>query len=282
MNSINFLKSPYSNISNEIVHPSILSLKNGPYKFCIAYTPYPNSDSYLENPCVVFTNDFNSYIYPNINPIVPRPPHGYNADPELYTYQGALHLMFRYRSSKGNEIIVYRYNFVEWVKEYTLFSGAPMSQDFASPSLVKYNTEFYFFSHNLDAIGWDLELRKFTKFEELKVSSPIKLSNDLESNYWHSCFRVFENNLLGIVQCAGNTGGTGCLLLVKYISTTNKLEIIAKSKKNCYYRSCFSWDDIDGVAVLIISYLEKNKWNYKYDKIPYSVQNLINYFENEI
>lgn len=282
MSYTNFLKSPYSNISDEIVHPSILSLKNGPYKFCIAYTPYPNSDFNLENPCVAFTNDFESFIYPNTNPIVPRPPHGYNADPELFTYQGGLYLMFRYRSFNGNDVIVYRYSLLdEWVKEDNLISGIFKSQDYASPSLVNYNSQFYLFSHNLDAVGWDLELRKFIKFKELKESSPIKLSYDLEIKYWHSCFRVFENNLLGIVQCASHTGGTGCLLLVKYISSTNKLEIIARSKKNWYYRSCFNWDDTDGSALIIISYFS-DSWNYKYDKIIFSLSNLVNYFENDI
>ena len=105
------LPSPYQEISDEVVHPSIIELSPeiSQYRYAVAYTPYPNSNYLYENPCVAYTNDFISFEGDVSNPIVKQPGHGYNSDPELCIVDNRLYLMNRFRSSLGNDYNLYEF-----------------------------------------------------------------------------------------------------------------------------------------------------------------------------
>ena len=68
------LYSPYAESGDEIVHPSILRMPGGQFKYCVAYTPYPNSNYLSGNPCITYTDDFKSFHYFGINPVVSSRP----------------------------------------------------------------------------------------------------------------------------------------------------------------------------------------------------------------
>jgi len=68
------------------VHPTVLKFttKINGYYYIIGITPYPNGNDKYENPSVVFSNDLINYTEDNVsNPLVPPPPSGHYADPDM-------------------------------------------------------------------------------------------------------------------------------------------------------------------------------------------------------
>lgn len=74
--------------SGQGIHPSLVYAPEGwnGYKYWLAHSLYTDSQASLENPCVVASNDGETWVLPPgaSNPIVDTPDGGYNADPELF------------------------------------------------------------------------------------------------------------------------------------------------------------------------------------------------------
>lgn len=92
--------------SGDIIHIDVVDtgagLING-YRYWMAMTPYPNSDSDYENPSIVASNDKTSWVVPAglTNPVIAAPGGGaYNSDPDLILGQDGLLWMF-YRVTKA-------------------------------------------------------------------------------------------------------------------------------------------------------------------------------------
>jgi hypothetical protein len=251
------LPSPYREISNEVVHPSIIKLTPdiSEYQYALAYTPYPNTDSHYENPCVAFTNDFVRFVGDVGNPIVKQPAHGYNSDPELCIVDKRLYLINRFRSTLGNICNLYEFQAGEaWVFKSLLIEGEYQIQDFGSPSLVFYENHCYFFSHNLDAEDWGLELRISNRLEEIQWAQVISLRYDAQyGKIWHSSFRQYKDDLIGLVQFANHTGGVGKLAMVKVDLIAHRLIILDISELNFFYKSGLVFDAQVESAELILS-----------------------------
>lgn len=81
------LNIPTYDGSGQAVHPSVIFFPNGwnGYKYWMAFTPYPGQNPAYENPSIITSNDSISWEVPSglTNPLVPAPPTGFNADPEL-------------------------------------------------------------------------------------------------------------------------------------------------------------------------------------------------------
>lgn len=88
------IASPYSAPDdNYNVHPSVLDMEeelgagqtwNG-YRYWMAFTPYPQQLTSTENPCIVASNDGDTWVEPPgvTNPLAPQPSGGYNSDPAI-------------------------------------------------------------------------------------------------------------------------------------------------------------------------------------------------------
>lgn len=86
-NALSTLTTPTSDGSGQAVHPSVLYFKESwnNYYYWMVITPYNNSNSELENPEILVSNNGVDWIVPPgvTNPLVPSPVNGYSADTEL-------------------------------------------------------------------------------------------------------------------------------------------------------------------------------------------------------
>jgi hypothetical protein len=260
------LYSPYALVSNEVVHPSVIKLKDRQFKYCLAYTPYPQSDNMSENPCLAYTNDFINFHYFGTQPIINAPSDGYNADPELLMIDNVLHLVYRHRSGLGNILKVYSlpdYGICEYQGE--LIKGEFKKQDYASPSLFNFNGMYYLFSSNLDSENWQLELRISPNLFDLKNAIPKLIIYDFAGEYiWHSTFKIIKEDIYGIIQFAKNTGGTGKISFVKFLANDYSLVTLATSTNNNYYRSYFFVNDDNEVHFVFSRHIDR--WMLFYEK----------------
>ena len=73
--------------SGKTIHPSVLDMGGDfhGYRWYMADTPYPDQDDQYENPSIWASNDRINWVVPEgvTNPLVPRPPYGFNFDTEL-------------------------------------------------------------------------------------------------------------------------------------------------------------------------------------------------------
>lgn len=88
LNAINYQTTPTYDGSGEVVHPDVYYNADGwsGYKFWMAMTPFPDSQSPFENPSILASNDGASWVVPGalVNPIVPAPGGGaVNSDPDI-------------------------------------------------------------------------------------------------------------------------------------------------------------------------------------------------------
>lgn len=95
---------------NAPIHPKVLDFGvawNG-YRYWMAFTPYPNAanNDLLENPCIVASNDGDTWVAPAPNPIVPAPVNAtedaiYNHDTHLVFKDGVLYLFWLWIDKSG-------------------------------------------------------------------------------------------------------------------------------------------------------------------------------------
>lgn len=96
INAFNHLVTPTYDHSGQAVHPSIIDFKTeygietwGGFRYWMAFTPYPNSNSSVENPSLLVSKDGSNWINPPDikNPLALKPlgslNGNYNSDPEL-------------------------------------------------------------------------------------------------------------------------------------------------------------------------------------------------------
>lgn len=90
------------------IHPDVIDMQpltaggtwNGK-RYWMAFTPFPTSNGdAVENPCVVVSDDGDTWTAPAVNPIFPRPSftapaNAYNSDTELVYKDGVLYLIWR-------------------------------------------------------------------------------------------------------------------------------------------------------------------------------------------
>jgi hypothetical protein len=229
------IPSPYDdNITpstKSVVHPSLVYAPSGwnGYRYWLAHTPYPLSNSDLENPCIVASNDLRNWVVPPglVNPIVPKPVSGasdYNADVHIYLHtDGYLYMLFRERrSSNGTNYLkgLRSLNGVTWSAPFTLRTGPTASQDFGTPSFWHDGTQWVIISHNLDA---GAVVQRQTKTGDLLSDWSAQPVNTLTLPspdglaYWHSSInRLADGRLVGVASDTANAGGAAggqCWLL---------------------------------------------------------------------
>lgn len=140
------IPSPYS--PGHVLHPSVLRFAGGwnGYKYWMAFTPYPNADSQMENPCVCASNDGINWIPMGPRPLVSSPGvGGYNSDTELaYDAMSDRILMVFRRAEPADGIqklyIMSTSNGVSWTNYSQIYAStnaeSETSTDIMSPSLV--------------------------------------------------------------------------------------------------------------------------------------------------
>lgn len=81
------LTTPTYDGSGQACHPSVVYIPGGfgGYKYWMGFTPYPNTNEAYENPCLLASNDGDTWVVPDgiTNPLAATPPTYHNSDTEL-------------------------------------------------------------------------------------------------------------------------------------------------------------------------------------------------------
>lgn len=147
-NGIGYLKiSPYIGVGYQNVHPSLIYFDkswNG-YKYWLAITPYRKENEWLENPCVMCSNDLVNWNKPRrgTNPLVSTEDVEmyHYSDPQILFNNNKLEIWYRKRTRGilgDSEVILRKLSCdgVNWSKEEVLNSSEGTFNQFMSPVVI--------------------------------------------------------------------------------------------------------------------------------------------------
>ena len=220
------LPTPYgpgtpANQTAEVTHPSVVFEKNGwnGYRYWMAYTPYPSSNSAYENPCICASNNGVDFELPAgaPNPLFPAPAVGYNSDTHLYLSddKSKLYLIWR---ARGINISGTNYNVLyvtespdgrNWTSPVNIWQGVVGVSDVGSPSLWHDGTNWNIVAHNLDVGGFTLRKMQSPTLYSGWPTTPtdVTLTHPSAGTWWHSFWvKQSDGKLIGLLQ-DGNSGG---------------------------------------------------------------------------
>lgn len=143
----------------ETVHPSVVDTGvsgwNG-YRYWMANTPYPVSNSAYENPSIWASTDGITWVVPVgvTNPVISKPSDGYNADTELYFEDNTMYLYWKkvvgFPQTRTVEVISSTDGFVTISSPTTVLNCDEDEYENVSPAVLKdgsiYKMYYYTFS----------------------------------------------------------------------------------------------------------------------------------------
>lgn len=224
------LPSPYS--PGHVLHPSIAYFPNSwrGYNYWCAYTPYPNSDSEYENPCVAASKDGNTWVAIGRQPLAESPAgSAFNSDTDLYYDAREDRLVLVYRdygvptSSNTRLLIMTSTDGATWTSPTVIYTSTGAATagatDIASPS-IWYNSatsKWEIVGHNVkdNASAWPFV--KITSDNLLSgwdtALTTLTFAPPAGRKWWHSQFRRLSSGaIVGLVQDnAGTLGSSGNL-----------------------------------------------------------------------
>ena len=240
-----------------MAHPCVMYVPQSfaGYKYWACATPYPNSLSQYENPCVYCSDDGETWAAPAgaVNPLVSTPANGYNADNFIFLSpdRSTMYLIWRERISTvtpGNRLkMISTTDGVTWTTPVTLLTGTYGSQDFGSPSMNWNGSRWELISHNLDNVAQPVEIRTSTDATLTGgFGSPttMVISNPRAVYWWHSEWRLRADGTYVAILQDNNSGG-GALYFSESIDKVNA-SVVRLTATTAHYKSSLSFDHTDG------------------------------------
>ena len=131
--------------SGTVVHPSVVFFRGGwnGWRYWMAFTPYPSTNSAYENPSIVASNDGVTWAVPTglTNPIDPDPGGiTYNSDVCLTFDAGYLYCVWRETSgASGYDRLLYSRSAdgVTWTAQTEMWSTSSAAQRLVSPTVMR-------------------------------------------------------------------------------------------------------------------------------------------------
>ena len=247
------------------LHPSLVYVSGGfcGYKYFCAYTPYPASNSYFENPCFAASNDLVNWEVPEglENPLTRSPSAGYNRDTHLYFDEKGKRLVLIYLArttspAKNTLICKVSYDCVNWSEDFTIWQGDRGVNDYASPSIYfdAGINKWVMYGHDLDG-GRDI-IRKTS--DDLLVdwgdstNQVCNIPANAGFDWWHSQFdRSSDGKVVAAIQQNASVGSSG--LVYSAISSDGinfEKSIKPIVKLTAQYRASFCASESGGLTLL--------------------------------
>ena len=270
-NSIRALVIPTYDGSNIATHPSIQYFQeswNG-YKYWMAFTPYPNSNSATENPSVCASNDGINWLIPTglLNPLAPKPEIGHNCDAEIF-YNAASNELWLYYlesddTSGGWVKVIKSSDGISWSEPSVVVTDFRAKYSSLSPT-VDYITDkniYYMWTVNTADDGCSNQSNNVERREStdgITWSEPVEIVNFPQTNgqIWHLFVRFISSKneywAFYISYPNGSSCGDTLLYFSKSIDGTNWTSypkpILDRGEISMWdefqiYRSCFIYND---------------------------------------
>lgn len=249
------LPSPYSSIDGQMVHPSVVYISGGwnGYSRWMAVTPYPGANDDYENPCILASNDGETWVVPSgvTNPIVPPPADvasgAFNSDTHLLLSPDGskLYILFRYVSStepRERLLLMESTNGRDWTSPVTIYSANLETRRMVSPSMWWDGSQYVIVAHDIAQANSPL-VRMVNGGSDPYTGWPAAptnatLTHPSAGSWWHSFFnRLPDGRILGLVQ-DGNSGG-GNLYLADSNDGGLTFTVEPFDLFGGFYRSCF-------------------------------------------
>jgi len=247
--------SPYA--PGHVLHPSVLYFKDGKggFRYWMAYTPYPNSDSTYENPCIAVSNDGKSWAAPAgvTNPIFEKPPRvgSYNSDTDLYWDSVGSQFVLLWRTIGeviGTDVDLFistSTDGIAWSARTNIFHGLTNVSDMASPS-IWYNatsSKWEILAHNVGTGGTGA-LSKITSSSLLSgwdtALTVLTFVPPSGRKWWHSQLRrISDGSVIGFVQDNNGTVGASGLLYSVFSSDGAVFSYAPIDTQTDWYRPSF-------------------------------------------
>jgi predicted GH43/DUF377 family glycosyl hydrolase len=204
-NAVNPLTTPTPNETGYVIHADVYYNAAGwnGYKWWMAMTPYP--DSAEENPCILVSNDKETWIVPpgGSNPIDPTPASKHNADTDLLVYDGTMYCYYNQNSTYADIEIMVRSSTdgINWSAE-TKIMDLPDSE---AACFLHDGSQFRMYYFDVTTTPYSLKVRYsssptsgFGSPTTCTITQPVT-----NQNFTHQDI-VFSNGLYHMV-CKSNT-----------------------------------------------------------------------------
>lgn len=251
------LPNPYSEEGPSIIHPSVIYDGRGifGFQYWMVYTPYPNSDSQYENPCIAVSNDglYWSEHPRSSNPIISRPSAGYNSDPFIFRHPDGtkLYICYRERYTNNRIYIIESEDGFHWSQPKLILSRpVSTSDDIASCSVYFDHAAgvWAMVSHNVDLVSTKPLRRHVSSTEDIYSAWALAGDITVESPgsgrlWWHSEFRrTVDGRFIGILMDnpSGSLGAPGRLFLAESLDGMLTVEVRLVAPGSLHYKSGFS------------------------------------------
>lgn len=151
-NAVTYLDTPTPDGSGQMVHPDVYDAGEGQtwngYRYWMACTPYTYTNAGVELPCVLVSNDGQTWVVPEggTNPIRD----GVCPDPDIVVdTDGTMMYYIDSQQSAGEAMVRSTTNGIAWTEPSTLFTTA--ANGVVSPALVRFGEQWLMFSVKFDA-----------------------------------------------------------------------------------------------------------------------------------
>lgn len=249
-----YLILPTPDGTGQATHPDIIDFGVGPfngYRYWMGVTPFANSDSSLENPCILVSNDNSTWTIPpgGSNPIDPTPSTGYNSDPDLlYGQDGVLYLFYRQtQGSPAGDVIYCRSssNGTTWSAEVLVLNTG--ANTLLSPTVYWDGTQYVMYVVDITVAG-DPIMRRTCATPTGTWSAPAAIGITFPGNRtaWH--IDAFKNGTKTYLTINEGVSGAQGINLSVASSTDNGLNytvsvpllypLAAPLERTRVYRGC--------------------------------------------
>jgi hypothetical protein len=256
--------SPYS--PAHTLHFSPVYFKNGfnGWKYWMAFTPYPDSDSVYENPCIVVSQDGRTWTVPTgvTNPIFAKPTaaSAYNSDTDLYWDDTNSRFVLVWRTAgelSGTDTGLFvstSADGITWATRTRIWTGVISLTDIASPSIWYNDTiaKWEIVGHRIDAAS-PFPFVKITSSSLLSgwdaASTVLTMTEPSGRAWWHSTFRRLPGGIIvGLLQDNNGTPGASGNLYSAYSADGATFYTSSLDLNGSWYRPSFVLRDdvLDG------------------------------------
>ena len=222
--------NPYDGYKDDaVVHPSLEYVPGGfaGYKYWLAYTPYPNSESAYENPCTVVSNkiDGDYVVAPGTtNPLDYAVAPAYNRDTHIYYDKSASRMVliwnrFGFPASNKTTIFMSVHDGSGWSNPVSIYTGTVLLTDIVSPSIWFNSASAKWEIVGVNPDTANRELMKITSDELLSgwTQTAVNLPMTLPAGRkpWHPCLRrLSSGRIIGLLHDSLAPGQGGYINLM--------------------------------------------------------------------
>jgi len=258
--------------SGQTVHPSVIStgLWNG-YKYWMANTPYPSSDSAYENPSIWGSNDGLTWAVPSgiTNPVIAKPVNGFNADPDLFFEGDKLHMVFKETTLDGSVIKYTSFDGTSWTTPVVVLTPIADEKVCVSPSIVKIGGVYfiYYSTYEGELPTTNPRVRRVscstingTYGGHELINAPVV---GLGRIWWHLSVKLINNKFWLSSVDASTSGPSDNIFILQSVDGVNFTKyiypVVRKSGLNhSFYRA--SLEIIEGQPILYFSTYLSGIW----------------------